>query len=301
MRPVTVAFWLAGLQAIQASDYAFTEVLYSGSTGRRGGGRSAVFTDPVMYQRATGNLAPPRVGEPVGTSFRGEEVRWTRIGVDEDGTFQLERTFGGWIYLALDAAKDEAVILQANGNSELIVNGVPRAGDVYAKGRVLLPVKLRQGRNEFWYKVSRGRKKSLTMTAPRQPVYLTGVGSTLPDLLTNETDVKWAMIRVVNATDEALHDLKLACTLAGETVTHQPEMTGAPMTTRKIPFKIPDAVTAEGRQTATVRLWVDGKRVDEIGIGLEAKNRSQNYRRTFISDIDGSVQYYAVREIAWRE
>ena len=57
---------------------------------------------------------------------------------------QLERTYGGWVYLTLDAEQAETAILHANGNAEFIVNGAPRAGDVYAKGRVLLPANLRR-------------------------------------------------------------------------------------------------------------------------------------------------------------
>ena len=166
--------------------YVFEEVLYSGSTGSRGFGRSAVSKDPVFHKYVMGDLSAPMEGERAGTNFRGEEVRWQRIEMDEGGVFQLERTFGGWIYLTLDAKKEETVILQCNGNSEVFVNGVPRGGDVYGRGWMLLPIDLKEGRNEFWYRVSRGRNKGVSIAKPDKAVYLTALDPTLPDLLTHE-------------------------------------------------------------------------------------------------------------------
>lgn len=282
--------------AAVAAPRHFSSALYSGPMGSRGGGRSAVVVNPIYYDYAIGQLEPPHVGDISGTSFRGEQQHWRAIDIDESGVFSNEQLRGGYIYLTYEADEDETMILRPNGFSEVFVNGIPRGGDVYGKNWMILPVKLAKGLNEFWCRVSRGRDKSMILSFPPKPVYLTTEDATLPDLLTTEKDDKWAAMRIINATEDSLVGLTIQAESAGQNVSTELSGAVAPMTARQVPFKIRDAFDAAGEQVVHVKLLQKERVVDEIDLPIEVKDPSQQYRRTFLSDIDGSVQYYGVRE-----
>ena len=282
--------------ATAAEDYRFDEVLYSGMTDSFRSGRSLVTVDPILSDLARGTLVAPKEGDSAGNDYEGNPTNWTAVEMDEKGVFQMDRAFGGYIYLRYDSDKEETVLLRSDGNTELIVNGVHRVGDYYSKSWVILPVKLKKGKNEFWYKVGRGRTKSLVMEKPRNPVFLSPVDATLPDLLTSEIDEKWGAIRVINTTDRTLNNLRIISDVAGKTSNTRIRETVTPRTGRKIPFKLQDGSNGIGNQAAQIRLYQNDKLIDEVVIELEVKEPTRNYRRTFISEIDGSLQYYGVRE-----
>jgi len=274
----------------------FEQVLYSGSIGGFRGGRSAVYVDPILEQLTLGTLAAPKEGDVSGTGFRGNESRWSKVEMDDQGVFQMQRAFGGYIYLRCQAGEAGPYILRCNGNTEIIVNGVLRAGDYYSKGWIIHPVELKKGTNEFWFKVGRGRNRSLSLEKPRKPVFLTQIDATLPDLLTTEIDKKWGAIRVINATGQTLADLSITCNVAGKSTTTRVTQTVTPMTTRKIAFELQDGANGPGNQAAEVSLFQGDKLVDSAIISLEVKDPDRPYKRTFLSSIDGSLQYYGVRQ-----
>ena len=182
--------------AVAEEQIVLKQALYSGPIGSIfSGGRSAVYSDPVLHDLSRGVLTAPKEGDVAGTSFRGGDVVWTNVELDAEGVFQMERAFGGYIYLRYEASEPGTYLLRCNGNAEILVNGVLRAGDYYANGWVIHPVALKQGTNEFWYKMGRGRNKSFTLERSSKPVFLTSVDATLPDLLTTEIDEKWGAVR----------------------------------------------------------------------------------------------------------
>ncbi len=273
----------------------FQEVLYSGPVGGGYFRRSPSSTDPVLQRLVSSELLPPHEGDVSGKGFRGGEQHWRKLAIDDSGAITGGDLRGGYLYLTCTVNQDETVVLSPDGISEMFVDGVPRAGDVYGKHRILLPVKLNKGRHELWCKIARGKEKSVGVSTPRKPIYLTTIDPTLPDLLTTESDEKWAAIRIVNATDTTLGNLKLRAEVAGREITTPFTGTVPPMTTRKVPFKIQDAADAAGDQVVHVGLFQRDELIDEADLPIEAKEPSKNFRRTFLSDIDGSVQYYAVR------
>ena len=296
-RVTLILLFLFALPLAAEERCVFSQALYSGPIGNIfRGGRSAVYGDSVLSKLVQGTLSAPSEGEVSGTNWQGDELRWSKVDLDGDGVFQMGRVFGGYVYLQYEADQTEAYILRCNGNTEIIINGVLRAGDYYSKGWIIHPVKLERGTNDFWYKVGRGRNKSVTLEKPSKPVFLTPVDATLPDLLTHEIDEKWGAIRVINATDQILKDLRIVCNVAGRISNTRVDQTVTPMTSRKIPFKLRDVTSGPGKQAAEVAIFQDDQLVDSIVIELDVKEPTKNYKRTFFSEIDGSLQYYGVRE-----
>ena len=294
---MTFLLLLVSVQGLIADQpLRFDEVLYSGSIGSFRGGRTAVYADPILDELAKGTLSAPKEGDVSGTDFRGNESRWTKVEMDEQGVFQMQRAFGGYIYLRYQAEEAGSYVLRCDGNTEIIVNGVLRAGDYYSKGWIIHPVELKTGANEFWYKVGRGRNKSVSLERPRKPIFLTPIDTTLPDLLTTEIDKKWGAIRVINTTDQTLSGLSITCNVAGKSTKTRVAQTVTPMTSRKIPFELQDGANGPGKQAAEVSLFHGDELVDSVTIALEVKEPTKPYKRTFFSNVDGSLQYYGVRQ-----
>lgn len=305
--PLRSLAFLLGLAALGssmlfASEHVFTEALFSGRLSTRNAkaeARLAVFKDPIFQRYVDGELARPKVGEVSGENNVGVNHRWKNIEADEEGIFTSEGRGlrSGYLYFSYEAKRSETVVLHAVGAFELIVNGEFRGGDVYGNGRMLLPVKLKKGRNDFWMHVApRARRQSMRLISPDTPIYLTDIDPTLPDFLTNEIDDKLAAIRVVNTTDATVGGLVITARSGGTSRTTNIRETVTPLAVRKFGFSLSDGANAPGEEAVEVSLWREGELLDQLVLTVDVKEPSRNYRRTFISGIDGSVQYYGVRE-----
>ena len=276
---------------------ALKKALYSGPIGGMRLGRSAITKSQLQYQYVMGGLKPPQEGDFAGQGFRGTDQHWKQVEVGEDGVVQSDRMWGGVLYLAYEADEPQTAIFRPNGFSEVFVNGVPRTGDGYGNNRGILPIQLQAGLNEIWCKPSRGREKSVAISTPPKPIYLTNVDPTVPDFLTTESEIKWAAVRVVNATDQTHEGLVLRAKVADHTIDTPIAGAVTHLTTRKLPFQLQDPPSdSPGEQVVHVSLLQGDQILDELDLKLEVKAPTKQYRRTFVSDIDGSVQYYAVRE-----
>ena len=271
----------------------FKEGLLIGPEGRRN--RSAVVNDQIYHQLITGTLSSPKEGQEAGKDRRDSVRRWERIRLTENGTFKDNRLRGGLLYLSYEANVSAIGILEISGNSELFVNGVPRSGDIYNKKWILHPVKLRKGKNDFLIRGSRGGEIKIRIMPVEKPVFFTQKDMTNPDLLTTEKNEKIAAIRIVNASSSTRKNLRIVSEING-VPTEMTVPSIIPMTTRKVPYKIKDNATGAGKIDVRLKLY-DGKRLlDETVITYDVKDKDEGYKRTFVSKIDGSVQYFGVME-----
>ncbi len=277
-------------------EYSFATILHSGPVRSPMLGRSAVTTDPIIGGLVTGELQPPQEGDPSGTGFRGTEHSWKSLSLGDDGAIEGEGLRGGYLYLTYEADAEEIVIVKPNGFSEVLINGVPRIADMYGKNWVMHPVKLHKGQNEFWCRLGRGRNKGLKLQAPEKPIYLTDVDATLPDFLTHESSDKWAAVRVMNATEATLDGLSIRAGEGDDSRTTEIAGSITPLTSRKLAFKVHDSADSPGEQVVQVELLQHGEVVDTAELQFAVKELPKNYRKTFVSKIDGSVQFYGVRE-----
>ena len=260
-------------------------------------GRAAIYTDLLAYQLITGKLQNPVAGKVLGKNFSGDEVKWDTISVNKDGVFKGRSMVDGYLYLNYNAPKAETMLLKVNGHSMVYVNGVPRGGDIYSYGYLELPVQLKKGLNEFFVQCSRfaaWNGVSASLVAPGKPVSLMSTDLTLPSLIVGESGKMWGAIRVLNTTGGSLSGYDIKAEVNGNTVsTAIPEVTK--MTWRKVGFQFdPGLVRAEGKVKVHLTLLRGNKTVDETDIELDAMPPDKQYKRTFISKMDGSIQYFAV-------
>ncbi|MCC7375791.1 MAG: prolyl oligopeptidase family serine peptidase [Verrucomicrobiales bacterium] len=272
----------------------FREALVIEATGRAG--RNTLFTDAVTAQVVAGGWHRPWAGEEVALPD-GSRKTWTAATAGDDGWFTGRAMRGGFAYIGIPSAAERIAILNASGHSMAYVNGEPRAGDVYGYGYVHLPVLLRPGTNDLLIAAGRGRLRA-QLLEPRAPVYLHREDLTVPDLLVGPRSELLGAVVVINATTQWIQQCEVIATV-GRRSTRTLAPSIPPLGLRKVPFAFRDpGLKAAGETPLRLQLRDRGQRsgiLDEWEFPIRVRRPDQAHRRTFRSDIDGSVQYFAVQ------
>ena len=187
------------------------------------------------------------------------------------------------------------MLLEAAGDDLAYVNGEPRAGDPYEYGYVHLPVALHAGTNDLLFRCSRGRLK-VALATPAAPIALDLADQTLPDLIIGEKADTWGAVVVVNATPDTRNDLVIRASIAGQRAIETPVPVIPPLGARKVGFRLRGNSPRSGDTAPVTLTLLAGKRqaLHSATTNLRLRRPDQTQKRTFISDIDGSVQYWAL-------
>lgn len=278
------------LPAFSQNIYTFEQGLIIQNQHRYG--REVMFTDHLAYQLAAGTFENPVEG--LAVSPRTEDV-WHKIEADEEQKFR-GRFRGGYLYLTYDADRNQEALLRISGSSMLYFNGAPRAGDIYGDGWLYLPVSLKKGKNEILARYTglwSGISAELHLN--QKPVLLKTEDATLPDIVLGQKNGNlMAAVVVINSTDKAITNAKMEVSLNGtKTLTDLPTI--PPMTIRKVGFGIDaSGIQEKGEYTCTLNLQLGNKLADTGQLVLYGVESTEHYKQTFVSEIDGSVQYYGV-------
>lgn len=299
-----VAFSLAVTDVAYAEDrppVTSTEIVFTKCLGIgrvRGSGISPINPDPIEEQIVLGEWSPPNDGQSV-TLSDGTEKKWEIFTADEEGWFSQEKLRYGYAYVSAEVQQEVVMILEAEGHSMVYVNGEPRMGDFYKHGYTRVPILLKKGRNEFLFRCSGGGLK-VRLVRPKSSALLNPDDTTQCDFKVGEKIDSWSAIVVVNPTTQFRNNLIIKASLGGNTptVTRLPSI--PPLSIRKVGFRITgDALSKEGTYDATIELMQLAKEtqkpLDSAVLKFRCRGRLQTRKKTFISDIDGSVQYYAVK------
>jgi dienelactone hydrolase len=260
-----------------------------------GFGRSAIRQDPVEARIVSGQWTAPTAGETL-TLPDGSSREWGTMEAGPDGWLKGRSLGGAYAYASVDLDAPRVMLLQVAGDSMVYVNGEPRVGDVYSNDNFSLPVSLRKGRNDFLFNVSRGQLKA-KLVAPDSPCLLDARDPTLPDLVQGEKTDAWGAVVVLNATGKAQDRLSLAVSGDGlnETRTSLPVI--PPYSLRKVGFRLRGPSPKKpGEIAARLQLRSgDGPELSSAETKLRVRRPTESRKVTFVSDIDGSVQYYAIQ------
>ncbi|MDX1934882.1 MAG: prolyl oligopeptidase family serine peptidase [Capsulimonadales bacterium] len=256
------------------------------------GARRPFVADPVQFSLVRGTWRPPVAGDIVRLPD-GTERKYVPVEANAEGVLQSEAFSGGYFYAEVRSPEPRIALLHAQGHSLVYVNGEPRTGDPYRYGYVRTPVRLQRGVNRFLFSVGRGQLRAELLPAVA-PASLNPDDVTLPDLIPGDTCPLRAAIPVINASEDPLTGLRLRSTIQGKTVdTALPTI--PPMSFRKVAFQVPaPANLPPGEVTVDLRLSGPGIPTDERSLRMRVRKPGDTYKRTFLSEIDGSVQYYAV-------
>jgi dienelactone hydrolase len=277
-----------------------TECLVIKPAGQHG--RTPIHIDEIEADIVHGKWKAPKSGQTVAF-VDGSKKTWESLRGGKDGVFEHESLKGGYAFFSVRNDEARVMLLEASGHQMVYVNGEPRAGDPYQAGNVRLPVSLRKGDNELLFYVGRGKLKA-RLVPPRTLVSLDASDMTLPDVIIGEPKEMWASIVLINAGNDDLADLTISTRQALDAPspfdmtieTHLPMISR--LSVRKVAFRIicPDA----GGRPVKYRVGLFRKQgnrrevLDVVDLELRSRRRDQSHKQTFVSSIDGSVQYYAV-------
>jgi pimeloyl-ACP methyl ester carboxylesterase len=266
------------------------QALAIGPFGRAGGGggRGPFVVDPIEASIVAGEWRAPRSDDAV-VGADGKAHRWHPIQPKEN-VWNDESLQGGWAYVPVDSPDERIVILAASSHAMVYVNGEPRAGDPYEWGFVHVPVLLRAGRNDLLFACTRGRLR-VELTPPRGSLSIDTADLTLPDFIKGQSDSQPFGAVVINATTQPVRRVGWRGNRPGG-----PAQCIGPLAVRKLQLPL----TYDGAKTAKVECPItveDSNRPemnDTVTISFDCVDPGQNYRRTFVSAIDDSVQYYSI-------
>ena len=273
-------------------------------------GREAIYTDMLAWKMYNANLSAPKAGSVFNVNENGDTIVWKEINADSAGRFRTfsRRNFqrstnpflrpgsvdrgADYLYLTYKSAKEQPAVLYIEGNSGVYFNGVPHMGDPYSSGYMFIPVLLKKGVNEMYV---RGANILPAIILPQKPVFLTTADLTLPSIVINQqTGVLKGAITVINTSLKTVENFQIKSNCNGkESITTIASIPA--MATRKVIFEF-DAtdVTTKGKQDCELILLNQNKIIDTKTITIDVVDASKQYSSTFISGIDGSLQYYAV-------
>ena len=281
-------------------------------------GRSPVHTDAIEAEIISGKWQSPAVGDRVQLPA-GRSSEWRAIRTNKNGWFADGALEGGYAYVPVTAQSNCVMILEAEGDGLVYVNGAPRVGDPYEDGYVHLPVPLHAGTNDFLFACGRGQLK-FALIAPLGPVSFDLSDTTLPDLIAGDRMNTWGAVVIVNATGETQTGLSIRASIGGKRAVETAIPAMLPFSVRKAAFRLrgeasevtgaspqqiralaPDTPRDESEETrVNLQLTLVGKAssrhgtLDSTSTRPPVRRADQIQKRTFISDIDGSVQYWAL-------
>jgi predicted peptidase len=285
-----------GYGLIAQQTYVFKEGLISGPCHQYG--RTALYTDQLAWELCNGQLKTPVSGTSSFPDEKGAAQQWNTITANEEGSFAGRAINNGYLYVSYNAPKAQTAILNVTGHQMVYVNGTPHAGDMYRYGWMYIPVQLRQGNNEFYIRTGRswGRQGiKAALLFPEKPVYISIADSTMPFVVAgNDNSELWGGVVVVNTSAQPLKNLQIQATVNGKSMTTTlPEI--AALTTRKVGFKMnATGNSTDGTYNCTLVLTNQKTTIDNKTFALKPVTNKDHYSNTFISEMDGSVQYYSV-------
>ncbi len=253
------------------------------------GGRTPIRTDLLERQLLLGAWKTPKKGD----SLEGDEKKkWELVSAAEDGSIRHPGLAGGYALWTFESSQGETMILEARGHGMVYVNGSPRPGDPYGYGFLALPVTIRKGSNEFLFFGGRGAI-SATLRKPKGAIELSADDATLPDLVAKKPLKLWGAVVVRNATDKPLSGLTLKARIGGKET-----MSSCPTILPLGIFKAPLEFETGPLDSQEVKLHVSAQLGSTVSaaqtFALTVKEETATRKVTFVSRIDGSVQYYGL-------
>ena len=252
--------------------------------------RSTVNTDAIEYQLSKGIFIPPEEGDKVSAPD-GAVRKWKLIQPSDNGLYE---TIGkGWVHATVDVKQDSIWILHGKGYRHVHVNNERRIGDMYGLGYVSLPIALKKGKNTLLFRGGRGRFTYEFSPAPAE-VFLEKRDATLPDYIRDLDSDLFAGILISNASNQWQTGFKIRARQGeSEVFTNVPSL--APLSTLKVPVKLPPYPAGYSTKELVVSfdlVYDETITHETIELNIAVRNANQKHTRTFISNIDGSVQFF---------
>jgi dienelactone hydrolase len=262
-------------------------------------GRRPFRPDAAFAKYLTSVGSPiPSVDEAL-TGETGTEQRWSaRDAVDG----VLKEDFG-YAFTTIEAEQNGVWLADVRGVTSFFVNGSGFVADVYGYGLGGVPIALKQGPNNVFV---RGRRSDLEfrLVEPAMPIQFAPSSAVLPDLVAGK-DVEFdelASVVLLNASQDTGRQLELSITSPDGYFKQGklPVPSFAPLGLRSATFSLVRATAPALNEKPTTHGIVlalaarGGNPFTRIELTVAVKDSAGARRATFESQIDGSVQSFAV-------
>ncbi len=271
-------------------------------------GNRIIAPNAVVASIVTGKWKSPLVNEKVESN--GKIIgTWEKLSAGENGWIKDDSMRNAYIYFKYNSEKEDIALLEGMGDSNVFVNGVEHSGnpyrdrDTYNPGGPrfdysLIPVKLHKGINEFLFECRRGYFKGVIHTGKHGLIFNVK-DLTIPDIIVNKGSNMYGAIPVINCTENFYKGLWVKTWSGNSTPAYYPANEINPLSFIKTPFRIKlPAYNKAGQIKLNIEIVEKTNSNEKVlcssSIELKVVNASDVFRKTFISGIDGSVQYYAV-------
>lgn len=254
------------------------------------GGRIPFDRDPFLAAVVAGALDRPSVYPPEVPGASWEPVRADAEGWFNHPAFRR----GGYLFVTHTAEAAGVAILAATGHSLVYVNGEPRTGDPYGYDGFQWPVRLNRGVNVFVFSCGRGRCRARLLPNPDGPKF--HPDGTVPDIVLGDRGAVWAGIGILNPEEADATDLVLEARSGGKSLQTRIAVVPA-VGGRKVGFQLPVPPPPASGNGHLYELFLRRGRtvLDTFKLQVRVRKPEESAKRTFVSQIDGSVQYYGVR------
>lgn len=226
------------------------------------------------------------------------------VRADSSGWLLDDVMTGNYARATVEVDETGVWLLQGMAYTAVYVNGELRIGNVYGWKDTWeswepnfdfsrVPVELRAGRNELLFHGIRWGRMRASLHRATSSLVLAPRDLTRPDLVVGEAVDTMAAMPVLNATADFVDDAWIEVTAPDGDVARVDLPSIPAHGIRKVGFPIRNApVAAKGHVSFDVVVGRGDRSLDACRIELEVKHADENRRITFVSAIDGSVQYY---------
>lgn len=269
--------------------------------------RCAIHEDPIEARIIAGDWSAPQEGDTVEVN-NGSARAWIKAVAGQDRWLEHSALRGGYVYMPVESECEQVVMMEAAAHSMFYVNDVPRVGHTYGyyncgqhgeADKFPIPILLRQGKNDLLFACWNKRMKMPIFFTPKADAVLNVRDRSMPDLIVAEPTDTWAAVVVINATTTPMKNLYIQASSSHTetTLTPLPQIPAAGL--RKVGFRLqgqaPSSASEDELKLELVS-EIDGKTqiLDTATIPLHIRMPDAKHQRTFISEIDGSVQHYAI-------
>jgi len=243
---------------------------------------------PLIHSIVTEDIKYPTAGDELVVD--PNKSTWIEAVTDDKGTLEHEHLKDGWAYATVNIKGPSRAILRAKGHMIAYVNGVPRVSNIYKYDYVMIPIVLEKGDNHFLFRCKRFGMVQAYLEPTGSDVIINMEDATLPEAVEGQANSFDAGIVVLNTTTDFI-DLSKAQGKVSDDSVKLPDWRLPPLGIAKVPVKLP-ARNATGKELV---YKLEGKRFEPVEIKIPIVGPQEFRKVTFISKVDGSVQYYALR------
>ncbi|MBI5513280.1 MAG: prolyl oligopeptidase family serine peptidase [Deltaproteobacteria bacterium] len=250
--------------------------------------------DEVLAAVDEGTFEIPEEGMSYGLWWGAQESM-------EDGTI-ADAPRGSSLYLAavVELPEGRRAFAQADVVGVLYVNGAVQPGDVYGSGRIRVPLELRPGRNTLVLRAigGRGRARVRIHSTPDE-LYLNTHDLTPPDLVAGSMDRQHLGLAVLNLTERPALDVTARVEASDD---WEPSSIAVPSLPAGAVTQVPFELHPRRPHTMMPARVRASLRVESPSLGFAYRQSVElpvveaggTYRRTFLSGVDRSAQYFGV-------